>query len=413
MKLFTVKISLIAILLSAASIFAGQYRFSRTLSFDSAYFPSMISNRGFWQFGLEFEGLGSGVFDYVDENLFVGENPITRLAWGAATYFLWPKVQEAYFVSNHELGHGARVASVGGIPYYVWDSKGNPHNSIFMFFIEGLTTSGGAYTASSGGTSSVAPPDSWLNSVIAGGMNNSSMFAEALEDQMATNGGHVMEYMAYVRAKEDAYNYARGTELGGAFGGGGIGDVQNLLNDYSSRGIGITTNDIKVGSQVSRWLSSSHWAYGIGAVKYVFSGDPNVHPLSLGPIKMPDISHFLMYRGLSFKLRTAILNDSVQYPFELEYLYKGEKIIEASLGYRELRRVAGIRNGVMWVQGYFNSLGALGVKLQRDSKIGEKATASLGASLYQSNLLEGQRNISKFSSTNLGYELWGRISLTL
>jgi len=378
---------------------------ARSFSIDSGYLPSLASNRAFWKFGIEFEGAGSAVFDGLGEHLGLGSNGLTRAGLAIGTYFLWPTVQEAYFVANHELGHGSRLVSVGLEPYYVWNSKGKEHSNIFSFFIEGLTTGGGAYTANRPGNYSVPEPSAWYLSIAAGGMNNSAMFAEALEDRIALQGGHIMEYIGYVRGKQDAADYVDSTAAGQDGG-----DVEKILDYYAERDRGITGSDIKNGSNISRWASATHWAYGVAAVRYVFGGDPAVRPLSLGAFKLPDVSHFIMNAGLSYKVRTALLAGEAQYPIELEYVYKGEKIIEASVGYRGLRQTAKSQVGMSGYQFYLNSTGAFGIKAQRDTALSESLNASFGASVYQANLLEGQRNIAKYLSSNLGYEVWGRLS---
>jgi len=388
---------------------AEAFKGTRTLSMDSGYVPSLTSNRAFWQFGIEFEGAGSLLLDGLD-GVGLGSSALTRASLAVGSYLLWPEIQESYFVANHELGHGSRITALGFEPYYVWRSKGNAHANIFSFFVEGLSTGGAAFTATSGGFSSVMPPANWTASLIAGGMNNSTMFAEALEDHVLLGDGHFMEYMAYVRAKQDAANYVQASESGSTGGSDDSNDVSNILSHYAGRGYGISGSDIEAGSQLSRWLSATHWAYGLAAFRYVFGGDPSVPRPALGPLKLPDFSHYLMDEGLSFKVRTALLASSAQYPIELEYVYKGDAVVEASVGYRGLRPLARGRMGVNWLQLYLNSKGAFGAKAQHDSPLGERLIGSLGASLYHSSLLEGQRNIARFASTDLGYEAWGRVS---
>ncbi len=395
--------------LNPSSAWAEEYQGTRSLSIDSGYVPSLTSNRAFWQFGIEFEGAGSLLFDGLDR-VGMGSNVLFRSALSLGTYIVWPLFfQETYFVANHELGHGSRMTAMGLEPVYVWRSSGTAHKSIFSFFFAGLANAGAAY-ASGNGELSVTPPDNWSASVMAGGMNNSAMFAEALEDHVLLGDGHVMEYMAYTNAKDDAARYVRNTESGDTGGTTESNDLLNVLDHYESRGFDISDSNIEAGSQLSRWLSATHWAYTIAAVRYILSGNPNVPLPALGAVKLPDFSHFLMHEGLSFKARTALLSASAQYPIELEYVYKGESVVEASVGYRGLRPVARGRKGVNWLQLYLNSKGAFGAKAQRDSALGDRLVGSFGASLYHSGLLEGQRNIARFASTDLGYEAWGRMS---
>jgi hypothetical protein len=397
-----------ALLLHGAASAEG-FQGTRSLSFDSGYVPSLTSNRAFWQFGIEFEGASSLVFDGLDQ-VGLGSSLLTRSGLLLGTYLFWPLVQESYFVANHELGHGSRMVAMGLEPYYVWRSKGTANRNIFSFFIQGLGAGSAAYANADAGNLSVTPPDNWSASITAGGMNNSAMFAEALEDHVLLGDGHIMEYIAYTRAKEDAANYVQNSESGDTGGTDESNDVKNILSHYAGRGFNITGSNIEAGSLLSRWLSATHWSYVIGAVRYVVVGNPSVPQPVIGSLKLPDFSHYLMYEGLSLKVRTAIVATTAQFPLEVEYVYKGDAVLEVSAGYRGLRELARGRKGVNSLQLYANSKGAFGAKAQRDSPLGERLVGSLGASVYQSNLLEGQRNIARFASTNLGYEAWGRLS---
>jgi len=388
---------------------AADFKGRRSLSFDSAYVPALSSNRAFWQFGLEFEGVGGLAFDTLD-HWGLGSSVLTRSLLAGATYFLWPRVDGAFRVANHELGHGARMTSLGGTPSYVWTSRGIPHGNIFSFFIEGLFKGPSAATASGSGSRRTTAPNSFGASVISGGMNNSAMFAEALEEQVLLGDGHVLEYMAYVSSKLDAANYVRNSQSGTTGNATSSDDIENILSIYSGRGFRISGSDIRTGSLVSRWLSSTHWAYGLAAFRYVMSGDPSVPPPVIGSFKAPDISHFLMYDGLSIKIRSAIVGATDHYPVELEYVYKGNPILELSAGHRSLRKL-GERTGMNAIQLFANTKGGLGAKGQLDASLGPRLIGSLGASLYTSNLLEGQRNIARFVSAQMGYEAWARVSL--
>jgi len=395
------------ILLTAMAV--SMYTQARSITLDSGYIENRASNRAFWNFGLDYEGLGAWTFDGISEKTFVGNSPFGRVLLSAGYYFGWQYAQEPFYVSNHEFGHGTRSTAVGANPYYTWNNSGIAHDNIFEFFIEGFSTRGGAFATTPAGAINVSPPDNWSFASTAGGVNNSAMFAEALEDQINIGSGHILEYIAYVRSKQDAYNYVLATQSGASFGSGGTGDVDNLISSYSSRGIDVSYNDIKTGSQVSRWLSSTHWAYLYSTFEYISKGSPKVQPLQIGYFLIPNVSHYLMYKGLSYKVRTALVDPKFVMPFEVEYVYRGERVLEISTGFYRIKDITKSHNGSMGGQIFVNSSGAFGVKAKGDFVLGKTSVFSVGGSAYQSNLLEGERTISTYANTNLGYEIWGAV----
>lgn len=388
-----------AALIISSQAFAASEHPLRTLSLDSGYL--LNSSRAFWTFGKEVDGAVSTGFDAIDST-FVGDFMLGRVALGGAFYLAWNHFEYGYFVANHEMGHGAHFHSVKGAPVYRWQD-GAAQNNIFSFWASGFTQyNNGAQTLSS--YSLGYAPENIDLMIVAGGMNNSNEYAEFVEDQITYGGGgHLVQYMGYVRGKLDASEYVDRTD------GGLSGDVAEVLSYYSGLGYSISASDLKTGSLVSRWASSTHWAFVWGALQYTFKGEPDVKPFFLGPLKLPDVSHYSTTRGVSYKVRSGLRTSTSFLPLSLEYVYKGDATIEASLGYRASGTGQGpSRFGLEFSA---NSKGGLGLKGDLTFGLSQSLLLSVGSSFYTHNSLVGERRIAQYlSGGGSGFEAWSRVA---
>ncbi len=360
-----------------------------------------------WNLQLEFSYLGTGLFD-LGSDTFLGSNFFTRALWLLGTELAWSVINTPFFIAQHELGHGSRAAAIGGVPSYTWDGSGS-HSSIFPFVIEGLIgfKSGLAYT---GYSSSGTQPSQYDIAVGTGGMNNSMMYAEAVEDEIFYNTGHVLLYPSYISAKLDAADYARNTRLGDSNGG----DVGRLISYWSSQGYNIRESDLELGSQIAAYASASHFALLWSFFRYVGSGDPNVYAPTIGEFKLPDFSFFQYRRGISMRSRFAFGSEKSKtiYPASIEYVYKGSPAFEVSFGMRELMPMAGVlKTGVLW-QFFLCSAGGGGIRWSRDFASGSSSFFTLGSSLFNDASLEGERNGGRFVTSSIAAELWGKWTMT-
>jgi hypothetical protein len=388
-------------LLFSSTAFAAE-KSARTVSIDLGYIPQLTNNRAMWNLWLEYEYLGSSLFDWVDDKA-MGESFLTRLVWAGAAGYLWPKTNYSLFVANHEYGHGAREASLGGVPYYTWNGGGR-HISIFSFILQGFGQYGnGAYAESQG--NSITPAADWIMNTAAGGMNNSMMFAEHLEDEVYYNTGHPLQAAAYMWAKSDPRNYADSTDQGFA------GDLSNLLTYWNAKGYGISSRDVRTGSYVALAASFTSWTYVYSGLRYVATGDPQVHAWSVGAFKLPDISFFQNRRGISYRLRTGIRDGKRTFPISVEYVYKGTPTLELSFGIRNQDPIGGVQKTGSLMQAYLSTAGGGGVRFAKDFASGSSSFFSAGAGAFTAQSLEGERVLSRMLTSKLGVEFWGRWSL--
>ncbi len=365
-----------------------------TITLDSGY--AFDSARAFWRFGQEVDGAVATGFDLLSST-FLGDFLLTRAVLGGVFYWQWNKLEYGYFVANHELGHGARFYAVHGTPVYRWNEE-EWLSHIFIFWADGFTRYGdGAQATSDTQYTTQYLPEDFDSYVSAGGMNNSTLYAESIEDQITFGGGgHILQYPGYVRAKEDAATYVDNTD------GGQSGDVATVLSDYTLKGYNISANNIKQGSLVSRWASATHWMFIASAVKYLFKADPMVSAFYFGKIRAPDVSHFLTGRGLSYKIKSAYKDDAVIYPFAVEYVYNGDSTLELSFG---------LRNKQFGLLTLVNSLGGYGLNADYAVTKTDLLEFTLGASYYSDKSLAGSRLIGRYlEGAVAGYEAWGRLS---
>ena len=400
--LFSLTVSLVSLYFSLTlNAWAAKQKAPRTLSIDSGYVPQLATYQSMNHLWLEFEGLGTAIFDGVGENFYLGKTFPTRALWVLVEYYLWPYANYTFFVANHEIGHGARVTATGGVPRYSWNGS-TDGISIFPFIFKGFTRYGdGAFTT---GTSVYFYPTDWTTVADAGGMNNSTHFAEALEDDVYYNTGHILQSRAYYTAKMDAYNYAKSTN------GTTTGDVNNLLNIWSARGYSITTDDIKRGALISLLGNFTTLAYAWSIVRYIGMGDPNVNSLSAGSLKLPDLSFFENRYGISLRARSALHSGKIYIPFSIEYLYKGTPQLEISLGYRNVSGAVSGHKLASQIQGYMSSKLGVGVRGTKEFSLGRSSFFTLSGSVFHVNSLEGERTLGRLVSNTLGAEATGRYS---
>ncbi len=396
----------ITILMFSWQGFSKSHELDYTFSLDTSYPASSNSTRGFWQFGLEFEYLGSSIFDYVARAPFIGENILGRLLWTGAMAMAWEKPQYAFFVSNHELGHGTRALAIDSTPTYTWTVGGaTGHKDIFSFFLEGFGRfNKGATTAIT--LTFHALPTEWTSTVVlTAGVNNSAMFSEFLEKEVYYNTGHINQMRAYMRGKMDAYDYARITVLGS-----NIGDIDQLITIYNAKAYAITLDDIKSGSNNSRIFSFTYWAYAWGVYNYIVNGDPGVKAFEVGGFKLPDVSHFLNRNGLSYKISSSYRATNYSVPFSVEKIYKGEEATEITVGYHMPHKFTFKRSGAFDVRLLYNTNSSYGLELSADRQLGQ-GIFTVGYNYYESDTLMGERSASNLSdSADAGTELWARYS---
>ncbi len=376
-------------------------KINRSFSFDIGYIPSIGANRAFWNFGHGIEDFASGAFDLISEKTFLGQNILTRTIWGFGMYWIWRFPQNGFFLSNHEFGHGSRVTAAGGSASYRFSNGGASHGNIFSYWLLSLGTSGGGSTSSTGGGSNA--PTNWSSgAVTGGGVNNSAMMGEYLEDQMLHDRGHILSGYLYQKVKLDSYQYVNATLAGTSFSGSS-GDMTNIVSHYSRLGHSISLKDIQFGGLAAFLTSVTTYSYIFSTFKYFASGDPSVKTPYLGNIQLPNVSHYLNMEGIAFKMRSSLKDGKNWFPFSIEFQYLGKTALEIGFGHHVL-------NGFSW-DIFLNSLPAFGASGIYAKKIGSSSQLMIGGGIYQTTLFQGARVTQLNISDGIGLEAFLRYSL--
>jgi hypothetical protein len=376
---------------------------ARSFSLDSGYLPKLYSRRAIWTFAGEFDDVGSWGFDAVDRHTFIGDSALTRALWELIGSFGWYYLGCPMAVSVHEFGHGAGLSAEGVTPHYTWLGSSASHNNIFTFFLAGLGRTKGAYTSGSGTTGAI--PDNWAVTISAGGINNSMMYAEYVEDEAYFQKGHILEYGGYLHGKFDGYNYVKAIE------GGFVGDLNALRNFYNPKGYRVHLVDFESGSEVALFGSATHWAYILSGLRYMFNGNPIVMKPRLGRFRLPDVSHYALRNGLSYKLRSGFDFDRYHVPLYLEFVYKGKTSGEITTGMIRPISTSTRRKSYLSVLGVLNSQLAVGGRFQYDYPLQGQQLVSVGASLYQARTFDAERYVTRILGRDLGLEIWTRFSM--
>jgi hypothetical protein len=241
-------------------------------------------------------------------------------------------------------------------------------------------------------------------------VNNSASYAEAVEDSVTRGRAGFLSYIGYVRGKTDTADYVNTTlalrDAGQATGGG---DMELMEEYYDAQGFGVSLKSLRDASNLSRWVSSTHWLLIWSGLRYVVNGSSRVVDPFLGPWRLPDLSHFLTLSGPSYKIRTGFRFGSAVIPVEIESVYKGRSVMELKVGFEKYDPDYA---STSWgVSAWINSKSGLGVGAQSEYPLAPGFLISAGASWLSMKLLEAERNsVDVNSSNSYSSELWARVS---
>lgn len=391
----------------------------KRIGIDLYYAPMFYSNRAIYGFGHDMlDGIGT-VYDWLGDKTYLSSNPVFRALYGvAALYFpgFMRYPSSPLELTIHEYGHGSRSGAIGGIPSFGFFSSSGTHAHFLTYYLMAHVSgwSGGYATTTGRSFMPSISPSYWSAVTTAGGVNNSAGFAEYLGDRAYHTGGHFVHALTYINSKLDAHNYALGTYRGSTgLPAGTVGDMTNIVNYYSAQGMGISLQDIWTGSLNSLIFSSSTYAYAWGAGKYVFSADPSVRALEIGPLRLPDLSHYLTSQGLSYRVGSGLRFGDTVFPFSAELVYKGRSTVEVSLAMRKY---------VHWnkddPKGFYeiglvgNTLGGIGGHFMKEIELGSSTLLGFGAILHHYQTLRGERQTTAIHLGPMGIEAWLNLTKT-
>ena len=385
--------------------------YQKQFHLDLYYAPTFYSARAITHFGQDVLDGTATLHDFFGDKIGLSSNFVLRALLGTAWVY-FPNA--SYYLTgplklmNHEYGHGARIAAVGGKPYFGYFGGSGTHYHFFTYFLQGYVSGWqGGYTSSSG--SSFSPsiyPSYWDGVVSMAGVNQSTILAESLADRAYYSGGHYTHGYNYVYGKLDAYFYALGTyQNSTGLPAGTVGDMTNVVNYYSGRGISVSLNDIWTGAMNSVLFSGGTYAYAFSAGKYIVTGDPTVHAFELAGIRLPELSHYLTSEGLSYRVGSGFHSGDTFVPVSVEMVYKGNTVIEAALAVRKYKNY-NQKNP----RGYYelglvgNTLGGIGAHFEKEIDLDSNSLLNLGIILHHYKTFLGERTTTGINVGPFGFE---------
>ena len=106
-----------------------------------------------------------------------------------------------------------------------------------------------------------------------------------------------------------------------------------LISGYTLKKIPVTKNNLNLAAQLSFFCSASTYAYLIGWGRFLKKGRSKVKPLEIGGFRLPDVETYFCAQGVSYKIISGYrLTKHVNFPISVEFIGKGEKGSEISLG---------------------------------------------------------------------------------
>jgi hypothetical protein len=401
------KINLVFILsLFSFSAFSGTAMGKRRFSIDSQFFTlseksSIPSNRAIGDFTVDFIDGTGWIFDKTAELTHANKSAWSRLPYlllMESVLFMY--VTEPLGLAYHEMGHASRIRALGGRPHYSYKNSPEKYSNFFSFALAGMgeeiqdatvePKAGSVFTLSNANYQIYSGMGELKNPFyLMGGVNNEMLLAEKLENKMAQRSGHVMEVANYVMAKMSTFFYIDSSPT--------VGDIVAIKSFYALGNNIVSDDDLKLASQLSLLFSSSTYAYLYGIYNFVANNESRVEHFSYKGFRLPDLSFYLMKRGLSYKLRSGyeFENKKTNLVFEVEHVYKGKKATEISLG---IDQSMNFKNKNLKAKLISRIGPGVSTTLETDLEITKNLWLGLGVNQFNLYSLWGERHISSLEN---------------
>jgi len=353
-QLFSVSILIVTILiLNTENLLAQSFKNNRTLSFDSRYFTQEYSNKAVGQFGIDLMNLATLPGDLLmktNSNSIKGENiflfydskELRNVGRGLLTFIGSIFLSNSYGFAYHEYGHGTRAAAIGLKPYYGHgpiETEGDLqaalsgatklYDNFFSFYLASLSNTRGFSIVKPGDTI-FNPLEEELNNgwwkglTSAGGLNNSMLFTEFVEDELYQNTGHLGFMRSYLNGKLAISNYGIGLGLGN--------DINNVTNYYQEKGFNVDIDRITKGSKISFYTSTLSYQFVYQLFNMFTGKSAHFKPWEIKGVQLPNTYFYMNRQGISYKINSGYRYQEWRFPVSVEYIYEGESQKEITLG---------------------------------------------------------------------------------
>jgi hypothetical protein len=315
---------------------------------DYGYFQWNTSNRSLFEFADDVENLNIFIVDKIQNSVLkatgdgIGERKLSFFIGGIFHLFS----HYALEFTLHEFGHWNRSKAVG----YTYNFTNRSANAQLFYFQTLLKP--GIHTSSWDDTNEniikfyldkhnpyvnyyngriAAISIDWDMVSTAAGFSNDMRLSAMMANRMYNNRGYVTDILPYSFDKLFPFTYKllwdiveNSDDVGG--------DHSDLSLLYHQKGWDINESDIANAALLSYMLSASTYAYFMGAYRFFLSGERRPAAFEYAGFRIPDIQAYFE-RGISYKFISGYrVNQSINIPFAVENVFKGDKRTEYSLG---------------------------------------------------------------------------------
>lgn len=303
--------------------------FKRSFSFSSGYLEGNLgSNEGLSYFPLTAIQGYSKIFDLSTQNWAntPGYRAISLLASFPVSYWF----ADSLYLSYHEYGHFQAARSIGidgsyNVPYHGETGIHSFWETYVLLLLSppediiGMAPSVNTYA-------NRMTSESERIHIAAAGINNSTLMAKKLENQIYRTGAHVTDFTYYHFIKLDGMLYALDNSYGES------NDINNVVRMYQSKGYGITRDNIA--NQYSlNLLSGTTLSFIKSYYDYIATGNNNVYSLEWMGMRFPEVNSYLNPNGLSIELSTSFrFSDYLIGDLSYETITMGEKAQQLTPG---------------------------------------------------------------------------------
>jgi hypothetical protein len=391
----------------------------RSLTLSSSYAERFFnSNEGLVEFPISVIEAYGALFDVA--------TPSFTNAWYSRLFTSLLELPISYwlavslFVPFHEFGH-ARAFKAFGYDYS-YGSHGcgqnfNLSNYWTLSLIRLITPPFGFPGSGHASTRPLGNPhipqalrDYWTDAgaqIIssAGGLNNQSLLAKKIAQEIYTGHGHITQLQHYIGNKFSPFIYSKIDQ--NLMSHVGSSDISHILEGYKQKNYGITHGDIELQSWLSL-LSATTISLFKGYADYYINKDTKVYPLEFFGIRMPDLNSYINSHGLSFEILTGYrLNNDLFFDLAYEFIWKGDNIHQVTpAAYFNLASVAPVLNQ-FWINADLVISKNLGGKLAlsympfdlTNANFWQRFSYFLNGNFYNGFNLYGERNINSLGPT--------------
>lgn len=377
-----------------------------TLSLDSRYFSRGNSNQAVGNFGLEFFKIQHFAFEGLVRN---SESPFGR-GMGLLGYYLYSLVftpARVWMFAYHEYGHGGRFLALGATPLYLAGNQADSfrtdptvgYRTFLPFFVYSLSRQID-YGATAAATGALSAADDAIISMA--GINNSSYFAELIEDQILSDGGSFLFYFPWITSMRDAHEYSLISESNGPSSGD---DMAAILSYYSGLGYDIGHSTVRTGAVVSILLNPMLYYFIYSGARYVRSGDHEMLAPRVGNLWLPRLHQYFTSHGLSMKVITGWeISPDLQLGLGVERVYLGDTQTEFSASVRYRVNQEWQIDTRVYV-GQSPCAGLSGTYFTNGWRV------MAGLDVFHPNSLFGERNTFNLSAKEYSGQVWSRVSI--